>query len=329
MSRDRRVRFHFGREDLLHTRFAISPLIEVAAATYVLRRPADFPEHRPWVAEVAPRVDELPLDLLYGASPLGRTSWPSFDAPPPVVPHAGIEDELARLAATDPALVRSDVLRAYPEDVPGDARPFVDDPASAVSGLVAEVRAFWDAALAPWWPQMSAFLESEIAARARRLATVGSAAAFADLDPTVHWDGRVLTVSPTPVASRDVELAGRGLLLIPSVLAWSVWPRLDAPWDPALTYQPPGVGDLWLQQSSGGALEELVGRRRALMLRSLGRPASTLALARRTGWSPGGISTHLSVLRRTGLVVRRREAREVVYSRTAMGEALVAQERDS
>lgn len=329
MPLERRVRFRFGREDLLRTRFAIAPLIEVAAATYVLRRPGDFPEHRPWVAEVEPRVARLSLSLLYGASPLGRTAWPSFDAPPPVVPHPRIEDELTRLAGTDPALVRSDVLRAYPEDLPYDARPFVEDPAAALEGFVAEVRSFWDAALAPWWPRMSAFLESEIAARARRLVTVGSAAAFDELDATVYWDGRVLTVSPTPMASRDVELGGRGLLLIPSVLAWSVWPRLDPPWDPALTYQPPGVGDLWLQHPSGGALEQLVGRRRAVVLRSLGRPASTLALTRRTGWSPGGIGTHLAVLRRTGLVVRRREGREVVYSRTAMGDALVAQEPDA
>ncbi len=318
----RRIRYRFGRHDLLRTRFAISPLIELAAATYVLRLPRQFPEHRPWVAEVAPRVAGLRLDLVHAASPLGRTTWPNFDAPPPVVPHPRIEDELDRLAATDPGLVRSDVLRAHRDGVPADARPFVDDPAGALATMVEQTRALWDAALAPWWPRMSAFLESEIAARARRLVATGSAAAFADLDPTVSWDGRDLTVSPVTMEPRDVELDGRGLLLIPSVLAWSVWPRVDPPWDPALTYQPPGVGDLWLQATDGGSLDELIGRRRATLLRSLERPASTLALSRRTGWSPGGVSSHLAVLRRTGLVVRRREGREVVYSRTAAGEAL-------
>jgi DNA-binding transcriptional ArsR family regulator len=82
------------------------------------------------------------------------------------------------------------------------------------------------------------------------------------------------------------------------------------------------VGDLWLQSTDGGPLDELIGRRRATLLRSLERPASTLALSHRTGWSPGGVSSHLAVLRRTGLVVRRREGREVVYSRTAAGDAL-------
>jgi DNA-binding transcriptional ArsR family regulator len=298
-------------------------LIELAAATYVLRLPRQFPEHRPWIEEVAPRVAGLSLDLVHAISPLGRTVWPNFDAPPPVVPHPRIEDELERLAATDPALVRSDVRRGYPDGIPAAARPFVDDPAAALTGLVEQSRALWEAALAPWWPRMSAFLEGEIAARARRLVATGSETAFADLDPTVSWDGRDLTVSPVKMAPRDVGLAGRGLLLIPSVLAWSVWPRVDPPWDPALTYQPPGVGDLWLRDTATeGALGELIGRRRAALLRSLDRAASTEALAARTGWSPGGVSSHLAVLRRTGLVVRRREGRTVVYSRTGAGDAL-------
>lgn len=318
----RRIRYRFGRHDLLHTRFAISPLIELAAATYVLRLPGQFPEHRPWIREVGPRVSPLALDLVYAASPLGRTMWPNFDAPPPVAPHPRIEDELERLAATDPELVRSDVLRAYPDGVPEEARPFVDHPASALITFVEQSDALWKAALAPWWPRMSAFLESEIAARARRLVATGSEAAFADLDPTIAWDGRDLTVSPVTLAPRDVDLAGRGLLMIPSVLAWGVWPRVDPPWDPALTYRPPGVGDLWLQESTDGALEELLGRRRAHLLRTLERSASTQALSRRTGWSAGSVNSHLGVLRRTGLVVRRRDGREVVYSRTAAGDAL-------
>src|SRR4051812_10319032 len=110
-----RIVFRFGRHDLLRTRFAISPLIELAAATYVVRLPSTFPEHRPWIEDVASRLAGLSLDLLYPPSPLGQTSCPSSAPPPPVVPHPRIEDELARVAATDPRLVRADVLRAYPD----------------------------------------------------------------------------------------------------------------------------------------------------------------------------------------------------------------------
>ena len=247
---ERRVRYRFGRHDLLRTRFAISPLIELAAATYVLRLPRQFPEHRPWIEEAAPRVagstSTCCTPSARSAARRGRTST----RPPPVVPHPGIDDALDRLAGTTRSWCGPTCCAAIPTACRTHARPFVEDPAAALAGFVDQSRSFWQAALAPWWPRMSAFLESEIAARARRLVATGSEAAFADLDPSVRWDGRDLTVSPTKVAPRDIDLDGRGLLLIPSVLAWGVWPRVDPPWDPALTYQPPGVGDLWLRDTS-------------------------------------------------------------------------------
>lgn len=319
-----RIAFVFGRDDLLRTRFAISPLIEIVAATYVLRRPGQFPEHRAWIEAAAPRVTALDLGLLYAVNPLGRTVWPNFNAPPPHHPHPRIEDELRRVATTDPEVVSADLHRAFPEGIPAEARPLVDDTEVALAALVDQMRVFWEVALAPWWPRMSAFLESEIAARARRLVGEGGESAFTGLDPHITWDGRALTLASAKPASRTLDLGGRGLLLMPSVLAFDAWPRTDAPWEPALTYQPPGVGDLWSAEAAAtDALADLIGRRRAVLLRSLDRPASTRTLAETTGWSPGGVNTHLTVLRRGGLATRRRAGREVIYSRTAAGDALV------
>ncbi|MEV0272338.1 winged helix-turn-helix domain-containing protein [Hamadaea sp. NPDC050747] len=319
------IRFRFGRDDLLRTRFAIAPLIEMAAATYVLRLPGRFPEHRRFVESTLPRLAGVQLDLLYAVNPLGRRAWPNFNAPAPLSPHPLLADELARVGGTPPAIVADDVRRAYPQGVPATMSVFVDDPGRALGELVTQMRAFWDAALAPWWPRMTAFLESEIAARARHLVTAGGATAFHDLNRMVSWNGEVLTVSPATGQSRDIDLAGRGLLLIPSVLASGVWPRIDAPWDPALTYQPPGVGDVWQPDTSKrDPLEDLIGRRRAAILRALEQPASTRTIAETTGWSPGGVNTHLTTLRRTGLIARRRSGREVLYSRTDAGDALIS-----
>lgn len=319
-----RIRFLFGTDDLLRTRFAISPLIELAAATYVVRMPGRFPEHRRFVEAALPRLAGRDLGLLYAVNPLGRRAWPNFNAPPPLVPHPAVDAEFDRIASTEPRVVVEDVRRAHPDGVPADLRPLVEAPESALGDLVGQMRAFWDLALEPWWPRMTSFLESEIAGRARRLVSSGGLAAFTDLDRAVAWDGATLTVSPVPMPARDVALAGRGLLLIPSVLAFDVWPRVDPPWDPALTYQPPGVGDLWLAGTGAdSALEGLIGRRRAALLRALDQPSSTRSLAHRTAWSPGGINTHLGTLRRAGLVTRRRNGREVLYSRTATGDALI------
>ena len=131
-------------------------------------------------------------------------------------------------------------------------------------------------------------------------------------------------VHPTRKASADVQLAGRGLLLVPAVFTWpSVWPRTDPPWDPALVYPPAGIAELWAPERSGDeALESLLGRRRARVLLELDRPSCTLELAGRMEASPGGVSDHLTVLRQAGLVTRRREGRRVIYARTAKGTSL-------
>ncbi|HEV8651894.1 MAG TPA: DUF5937 family protein [Actinomycetes bacterium] len=188
------------------------------------------------------------------------------------------------------------------------------------------MRSFWDAALAPWWTRISAMLESEIASRARRLVAVGAQAAFTGLHQTVCWDEGTLYVHPTKKAPADVDLAGRGLLLVPAAFTWpNVWPRTDPPWDPALVYPPSGIADLWApDERRDDALEALLGRRRAQVLHELDRPASTLELAQRMGVSPGGVSDHLTILRRAGLVMRRREGRRVIYARTAKGDDLRA-----
>ena len=72
------------------------------------------------------------------------------------------------------------------------------------------------------------------------------------------------------------------------------------------------------------ALADLLGRRRARILASLAAEATTSDLARRLAASPPGVSEHLGVLRRAGLVRARREGRAVLYSRTAMGDVLTA-----
>ena len=318
------IRYHFGADDVLRTRFAITPLIELVGAVYALRDPQRSPVHRPWVEWARPRVGHLGLELLDVAAPSGTVDWPVFVGLPPAAPRTDIASELARVSKTAPDQVRREFERTYPEGVPAAARGFVDAPTATLAALVEQMRAFWDAALAPWWPAISAALEAEIAARARRLADDGPQAAFTDLHDRVRWEAGVLSVAPTDKPPAEVDLAGRGLLLVPAAFTWPrVWPRTDPPWDPALVYPPPGIGDLW---SSGDpadpALESLLGRRRARLLLELQRPASTLDLARRLDISAGGVSDHLKVLRQAGLVTGRREGRAVIYARTAKGDAL-------
>jgi DNA-binding transcriptional ArsR family regulator len=110
------------------------------------------------------------------------------------------------------------------------------------------------------------------------------------------------------------------------VFAWpEVFAMVDEPWQPALIYTPRGVGSLWAppDEPDPGALDALLGRRRAEILRALRAPATTQDLAERLGASPAGVSEHLGVLRRAGLVGAQRDGRRVLYARTAAGEQML------
>jgi Helix-turn-helix domain len=308
------VRYVFGQDDLLRTRFAISPLMELAGAFDVVRAPERHEVHRPFADWARPRLGGLRMAAMEVAMPLDTTWHPDFVSPPPSEPHAKLGDELARVRATPPEQIRAELFRAYEEHVPIPG---------GTDALVAEMRAFWDALLAPWWERVLALLEAEIGWRARRLAAVGPQAAFAGLHETVRWNDGALEVLRGGTGP-DLDLGGRGLLLVPAAFAWpTVWPMSDPPWQPALVYPPPGAGELWAPEQGGDeALEALLGRGRARVLLTLDRAADTQELARRLTASAGGVSEHLGVLRRAGLVTGRREGRRVVYARTAKGDAL-------
>ena len=68
----------------------------------------------------------------------------------------------------------------------------------------------------------------------------------------------------------------------------------------------------------------LVGANRAEVLMLLDVPRSTSQLATLTGQALGSVGGHLKVLLEAGAVLRRRSGREVLYWRTALGDALVA-----
>lgn len=83
-----------------------------------------------------------------------------------------------------------------------------------------------------------------------------------------------------------------------------------------------GPDDLLRTRFAIAPLMDLIGQRRARILRALDRPASILVLAQRMRVSTGGVSDHLHVLRQAGLVTAHREGRYVIYTRTAKGDNL-------
>jgi len=315
------IAYRFGTEDLLHTRFAISPLFELQASVAALRDPGAHSVHLPWVRAARERLAGFDYAMLDTLLP-DRGYAPDFFAPPPRSPLPDVAEELERVRATDPAQMRRELGWRFRGEVPVIVRPLLDDTARGIETLVDVMTGYWERALAPWWDQVRALLEADIRHRAGRLAGGGALELFEELHGGVRWRDGTLEVES--IADAEVALDGRGLQLVPSAF---VWPRtgamFDPPWQPSLIYAPRGVGDLWTPSGEGpAALGDLVGRGRARILDALGAEASTSELARRLEASPAGVSEHLGVLRRAGLVRARREGRSVLYSRTAVGDAL-------
>jgi DNA-binding transcriptional ArsR family regulator len=175
----------------------------------------------------------------------------------------------------------------------------------------------------PFWPQIRAALDRDVEHRSRTLARHGLRRTIDELHPCVRWTQRGVSVADRTGSTVHVDerrlVLMRGAFLAPNVAA-----IVEKPWLPTIAYPARGVGQLWHPPPAPAeALAGLIGRTRALMLSSLDEPASTTALAARTGFSPGGVSRHLLALRRARLVESARRGHEVFYRRTPLGSALL------
>ncbi|MEW2435489.1 DUF5937 family protein [Streptomyces caniferus] len=322
------VNLHFGADDLLRIRFAVSPLCETHEAVRTLRRADRHGYHTPWLRRMHEKLAGLDLTPLWLFMPASGYT-PDFLGRPPDAPMAGFDEELARLRATDPALARAEMAKSL-ACTPGAAessrgRAALTDPAGAVRELARVTERAWRTLIAPDWPRLRALLEAEIAYRSRQLAGGGLRRLFDDLHPRLSWSGDMLTVRTRTDFAQMQDLDGRGVLLLPSVFVWpDVVSGFDPPWQPTVIYPARGIGGLWTEPETGPALARLLGANRAAVLTALDAPSTTTALAHRLGLAPSSVSAHLSVLRDAGLLAARRHGHQVHYERTPLGITLAA-----
>ncbi|GHF11900.1 ArsR family transcriptional regulator [Streptomyces griseoluteus] len=318
---------HFGEDDFLNCRFAVSPLWETHDAVRTLRRPDRQGYHVPWLRRIRTAAAGLDLAPLWLLMPR-RGHSPDWLGPPPIGPAATFEEEIAAVRAADPEAAREDTARSL-ACTPGalaseQGRAWLADPVRMVRELADALEVAWRVLVEPEWPRLRALLEADVAFHSRRLAEVGLGALLPELDSRLSWDGRTLTL---PGGVYERRLGGRGLVLMPSVFCWpDVITGFDPPWQPALVYPARGVGGLWAEPGTRTpeALVRLLGRNRAAVLAALDDPASTTALAHRLGLAPSSVSSHLSLLRDSGLLTARRYGHQVLYERTPLGIALAS-----
>jgi DNA-binding transcriptional ArsR family regulator len=306
---------------LARSRFVVSPRIETAGALNDLVRPSD-PEGRALAAahgeaframlEAHP-VRRAVLDHSW------RKGWISdWLCLPPAAGGRTFEEELGDVRALGDDLVRVQLAESsstgrLPEVLGRDG---VAEEAAQLLQWV------WTHVLATDWARRERILRADVVSRTSRLATQGWAAVLRDLGRDREWVGRGhLRINNYDLPSRVLP-DDADLLFVPvnHRARWVGWllPSRYAVYYPVAGALAPVDG------AASDGLERLVGRSRARLLSALETPCSTSGLVATTGMPLGSVGDHLKVLLAAGVVLRRRSGREVLYWRTALGDALVA-----
>ncbi|MFE0640415.1 ArsR/SmtB family transcription factor [Streptomyces sp. NPDC058877] len=320
-----RVRFTSG--DFARVRFAPrpSPVAELHAALMMMGAPHEellFGRWRGRLLRALPRTAEPLADLVPGGTAprfldvLGETR----------------EEGIARVRAARPEFVRSELERVYGagrRPVPPWIRALHTGSPDAWRVWERAQRAAYETVLAPVWSRVQDLHRAEFARHALVVAEQGLGAALAALAPGLRdgvweWPG---------AAPREVRLAGRGLVLLPT-FHWRGGPLLqDLPDRPVVLAYPAG-GALPLTGSAGTAeavgdgheeaLAGVLGRTRAALLRTLAEPRTTTELARCLGVSNATASAHAQALRAAGLLTTTRTGRSVRHAVTPLGALLAS-----
>jgi DNA-binding transcriptional ArsR family regulator len=326
------VKFVVGRDDLLNSRFALSPVVELEA---LLRKLAGRSRSRlppEWAARLTPGFRRLRAETAIDAvlALQAHRYGAAFVVQPPSSMAQTIEADLAAIRATPLAQARHEINECLSRRPTDDERVLALLGDRNVAAIVADaMAAAWHELLAPDWPALRAVLERDVLHRADLLSRGGWGAALAGLNKRVTWRDGVIELSRMPETTHSLD--GAGLLFVPSVF---VWPAIgvynEPPWPKALIYPARGIAALWEPGYSAppDALASLVGRSRARLLVALSEPASTTQLATSLGLAPGAVGDHLAVLRNAGLTSRARSGRSVLYRRTPLGDALAGGSTD-
>lgn len=324
------LRIHFTDADLATTRVATAPdpLWEVASSLHRLQTRTGRWAYAAWYRTVRARLRERQLaatvrDVLLPLFPRARY-FPDFLTPG----QAGEPGE--ELTAGLDSIMATPARRVNHELALLDRWVGAPPWTRRLTGrqereeLTAAIRAYHDAAVAPFSDQIRAHLDANRSACCRDLLDGGVPGMLAGLGPTTHWQPPVLHVRYPQ--DRDLYLGGRGLRLVPSYFCWDTPISLADPLLPPVLFHP------LLHETPSAAptapaapLTALLGRTRATVLRvtAAGAGATTGEIARATGISASSASKHCGVLRNAGLLLSSRHGANVLHTLTPAGASML------
>ncbi|WP_030686946.1 ArsR/SmtB family transcription factor [Streptomyces sp. NRRL B-1347] len=330
------LRIHFTADDLIRLRFAEAPdpLAETILSLPLLQ--TERPDHRPSSAglsgwrERTRRALRPEMRLLLDLAPAGLGEYI-----PEAFTHAAtptLADSLDHTWSLPTGQWSAD-WRATRLLRPGAPRWIheLHHGDRAWAALVRrQLRSYHALAVAPYWAQLLAVAQAERTQRAMTTVDAGVEGLLRTLHPEISWAAGVLTV---PCAKdTDLELRGRGLLLVPTFFCSRPLVLVDnaEPERPFVLRYPLAHSLIDCATvvtagttAAGEGLTALLGTTRARTLDAARSPAGTAELARRTGTSAATASHHASVLRAAGLLTTRREGPGVRHALTPLGRALL------
>ncbi|SDY79582.1 Helix-turn-helix domain-containing protein [Asanoa ishikariensis] len=313
------VRYELVGLDLADVRFAVSPLNELVLSLRAWRDPGRYPLHLRWLRALEDIRDSLDGSVLLALTN-ARLWTPDFLNPRPFSPLTRIDEELAGLADTDPAVVRRDLQAVHGAPLPEPLR----GPAPRVlARIIDALTEYWRRCFEPHWARMRALLEGDVTFRGRQIAQHGLAAMFSELSSTVRLVGNAVEVQLRSNLDYTTTTTG-GLTLVPTLWTTNASTPISAAEAPMILYSARGVATLWEPQSlpAPDALSGLLGATRAGLLVQLGTPSSSTELAARLGVTTTAVNQHLRALRTGGLLVSARHGRAVLYRRSDLGDLL-------
>jgi hypothetical protein len=163
------LRLIVGNDDLITSRFAISPLWELVHAVRRVSETTDHAPLRPWLARYRPRARAINLEVVLA---LQAPHWGvDFLTVVPAGTSPTIEEQLAEVRRTPADRVRRDAEEAFRRC--GGVSPRIRDillGENAANHIADVLAVAWDELLAPEWPVLRAVLERDIVHRAGQLA---------------------------------------------------------------------------------------------------------------------------------------------------------------
>ncbi|MFG1627497.1 DUF5937 family protein [Kribbella sp. NPDC049227] len=315
--------YELTSRDLEDVRFAISPAAETVLSLRALQDPGRFPLQLPWVRAVQPLLETLDWDVLRWLVN-HRMGSPDFLTPRPTSPLTQIKEELDVIGAVDLETFERQLIAVNGELPAALAGP------DGVAKVVDALREYWQTVIAPYWNRMRTLLSADISYRGHVVTQRGTGAMLNELGPAISYRDGLLRVDRVSDPSRTESVAGRGLVLQPTLFGPHAVIPFDIGAEPLLGYPPRGQANLWsvVDPPSRRDLAQLIGTARARILELLTHPRTTTDVAAELKVTPSAVSQQLQLLRRTGLVEPQRTGKQVLYKPTQLAALLTGTEPD-